>query len=306
MTDVRIGVCVLNWNAGEMLQRCVDAVVVSLASLPHEVVIVDNASSDGSTEAATERYPEISVLRNTENVGYAKGNNVGLRHLIERGCELLLVLNPDAIINRETVPAMAAALKQSSHAGCCGGIQEGTLGISRMSCRTKPTPAQVAILYGPLARLSSQPFRANHFVDAIPLPDGAEVYAVSGACMLMRRTAFEEAGGFDEATFLYCEEFILAERLSAKGWSTVVSNRARYFHVEAHCTDQIATLRRVHFIRSEQYLLKFYFRWSAGLRTGIWILRLLELPGFALKNLIAAKAVHNPVFVGPAETKTVL
>jgi N-acetylglucosaminyl-diphospho-decaprenol L-rhamnosyltransferase len=284
----RIGVCVLNWNAGEMLQRCLDAIVASLESLPNEVVVVDNASSDRSTEEALARFPQIAVLRNSENLGYAKGNNLGLRHLIERGCRLLLVLNPDAIINRETVPAMIAALEHNPRAGCCGAIQQNAVGISRMSCRTKPTPVQVAWLYGPLARLSSQIYRADHFVDALPLADGAQVYAVSGACLLMRQAAFEEVGGFDEVTFLYFEEFILSERLSTKGWSTIVSNRARYFHVEAHCTRQIATRRRLHFIRSEQYLLRSYFRWSASVRIAIWAIRLLELPAFALKNFARA------------------
>ncbi len=210
-------------------------------------MVVDNASSDNSTEAAAARYPQISVLRNTENLGYAKGNNVGLRHLIERGCDLLLVLNPDAIINRETVPAMAAALKQNAHAGCCGAIQESTAGVSRMSCRTKPTPVQVAILYGPLHASRRAPFARTIFVDALPLSDGAEVYAVSGACMLMRRGAFEEAGGFDEATFLYFEEFILAERLSAKGWSTDrLKPRTLLSHRGPLQTDPDATASSLH------------------------------------------------------------
>ena len=102
----------------------------------------------------------------------------------------------------------------------------------------------------------------GHILDPKDLPDSAEVYAVSGACIAFRSEAFVDIGGFDENTFLYEEEFIIAERLISGGWNTVLSKRANYGHVEALSSDRIPYRRRLYFIASEQYFLRHYYRWN--------------------------------------------
>lgn len=284
-----LGVCILNWNAGNLLRQCLEAASTHLAGVPHQIVVVDNASTDSSCDGLEREFPNVSVIRNPTNVGFAKGNNIGARTLIDRGSGSILFLNPDVSIGPHTVPAMMSTLAHDPKAGCCGGLPENRRGVSRMACRTRPTPMQALVLYGVLDRLPIfRPLRARHFLGHESLSDGAPIHAVSGACMLVRAEAFQAVDGFDEATFLYAEEFILSERLGAKGWQVVISTQARYFHHEGWSTNQIPNLRRVYFIQSEQHLIKTYYRWPVAIRVLFWLTRRAEFPAFALRNALSS------------------
>jgi GT2 family glycosyltransferase len=123
----------------------------------------------------------------------------------------------------------------------------------------------------------------KHFLD----PSRAlRPYAISGCCWMFRADVLESVGGFDEYTFLYEEEFIMSERLGRLGWNVAVALGAEFAHTEAVATRQIPNLRRLHFIRSEQYLLHHYYRWSAIVRACFLTVRLLELPLFFARNLL--------------------
>jgi GT2 family glycosyltransferase len=114
------------------------------------------------------------------------------------------------------------------------------------------------------------------------LSDGQTVYAVCGACIAFRAEAFREIGGFDENTFLFEEEFIIAERLLMKGWVTVVTTSSRYFHLEGLSTVQTPYRRRLHFFRSENYLLRRYYGWNRAACALMRAYRFAELGAFCL------------------------
>ena len=268
-----------------MLAGCLRSIEIASSNIPSRVVVVDNCSSDTSVALALQQFPLLQVIRNTSNLGYAAGNNVGARALLAEGCNFLMFVNPDVVLDALAITALLRSLRQNQQAGCAGGVPTESDGIST-AARTRPSILEKIVLYGPLHRLSFLRNRcADHAITVERLRAEVMVYAVLGACMVFRSNAFCEIGGFDNNTFLYEEEFIVAEKLLAQGWVSVVSTAARYRHAVGLSTDQIPYRRRLHFIRSEHYLLRRYYGWNP---LGCGLLRLyryLEWVGYALWTL---------------------
>jgi GT2 family glycosyltransferase len=288
---VKLGICVLNWNAGEMLTRCIEDLRFAARDFAVEMVVVDNDSRDASISRLLSTFPGIRVIRNSCNLGYARGNNVGAGYLCFQRCDYLLFINPDVLISDTSLTALVESLGQCEAAGAAGGLPKNADGISRMAARTKPSPLEKLVLYGPLHRL---PFLGRlgcrHFLDWRNVKEGEPVYAICGACILFRSGAFEDAGGFDESTFLYEEELIMSERLRSAGLFFILSKNCVYFHAEALSTRRIPYKRRFHFITSEQYLIRAYYRWGFVLRLVFRFLRYLEWVNYALTLSFRPKA----------------
>ena len=301
--QVRLGVCVLNWNAGEMLAKCVKQLLVAFPSRSLELVVVDNNSNDGSIEHLLSIVPGVRVLKNPRNLGYAKGNNTGAEYLCSKLCDYLLFVNPDVLLPGPSITALLSTLNGNEAAGAAGGLPQNELGVSRMAARTRPTPLEKLVLYGPLNRL---PFLAKlgprHFLDWNTLREDQPIYAVCGACLLFRSRSFQDVRGFDESTFLYEEELIMSERLRANGSFFVLSKGCTYFHLEAGSTRGMPYRRRLHFIESEQYLLKAYYRWGSGVRAAFRLCRYVE---WAIYSATWKFRVKPPLDAGPSDPRVV-
>jgi GT2 family glycosyltransferase len=281
-------VCILNWNSGGHLTLCVGSVQRALAGGRYTLVVVDNRSTDESLHLLKEAFPDVGILQTNENLGYARGNNVGARFLLSQSCAPLLFLNPDVVITREAIEELVGALRRQPAAGCAGGTNRSD---PNRSFRKRPSPLEKLIVYGvirhqpgPLGRIFTRYYRkfaARHFLRPEDLASGDRVYAVSGACMIFQAPAFAAIGGFDESTFLYEEEFIVSEKLLTAGLETVAAPGAVYDHVGAQSTRRIAARAKLHFIRSEQYLLERYYRWPFLGRMALLVYRVSEWVPYA-------------------------
>jgi N-acetylglucosaminyl-diphospho-decaprenol L-rhamnosyltransferase len=256
------GVCILNWNAGEALAGCVASAKQALAGLAHHIVVVDNLSSDHSLAHLPAGDPDVTIIRNSENRGYARGNNTGAAYLLRLGCDALVIVNPDVLLDRSSVCRCLEALVADDRAGCVGCSAIGPGGARFTGVRHRPTPLQRVLAYSVLRRLPAlRSVLRGQTVALTELRECTPVYSVSGACLFLRAQAFREIGGFDEATFLYQEEFILAERLSAAGWRTLFEPSAAYFHEGGRSMRQIPYRHRAHFIDAEYHLCTNYYGW---------------------------------------------
>jgi GT2 family glycosyltransferase len=255
-----VGICVLNWNAGGTLVANIRQLKQARFAPQTRLVVVDNASSDGSLARLRDEYPSLQVIESGVNLGYAAGNNLGARLLLESGCTFLVFLNPDVTVRSDTITHLVDTLRRDPHAGCAGGIPHTAAGEIANIARRRPSLTEKLIAYGPLRRT---PFVRRlcrrHWIGMDELSEGSSVYAVCGACIAFRAEAFRSIQGFDENTFLYEEEFIVAERLKTLGWKVVVSLGARYSHTEALSTSLIRHRRLFHFYASENYLLRRYY-----------------------------------------------
>ena len=222
-------IVIVNYNAGSHVRRCL-ASVTAHAALPVEIVVVDNASSDGSLEHLP-REPGIHVLRNTVNIGFGAAVNQGVRATTG---SLVLVLNPDCELTAGALPrlvresvmepgcAVVAPIvfnEDGSYQGNARGdpgMLAGLLGRSRALTRRFPR----------LAVGTQQVVPADAAGEASSIP----VDWVSGACLLARREAFEHVGGFDEGYFLFWEDADLCRRLRGAGFTIRFCPEARVVH----------------------------------------------------------------------------
>lgn len=274
-----VGVCILNWNTRASLLRCVGELIHRAGLAPTQLVVVDNASRDGSLQALRERFPEVPVIANLKNLGYSRGNNLGAAHLMAKGFRWLLFVNPDVMLEPTAVAAMLDVLIADPTVGCVGAvpIRPGRSSSERAG-RNRPRLVEKLILYGPLARLCGRWFESGHILRGRGIRDGQSVYAIYGAACMFPAAAFAAIGGFDEEFFLYEEEFVIAERLHACGLRVALT-RATYLHDEAAGTRQIPFRRRIWFLRSEFRFLRKYWGWPLAACAAVATWRILELAG---------------------------
>src|SRR5437016_2987592 len=114
--DSQVGIVILNWNGGEVLQECVRS-VFALRYPSFEVIIVDNGSTDGSAEMLRERYPSVLLLENDKNLGFAAGNNRGIALALERGNDYVMILNNDTIVEPDCLRLLVRRAQSNSRIG---------------------------------------------------------------------------------------------------------------------------------------------------------------------------------------------
>jgi hypothetical protein len=225
-----ISVVIVNYNSGRFLELCVNSVCRSDCAL--EIIVVDNASTDGSADFLdnlTASGVLLQVIRNEENLGFAAAINRGV------GCSKsgnVLLLNPDCLVFPHTIRLLSEALDGDSSAGIVGGLVFNFDGSEQRGCRRRePT----------LARSLDKTFRRHTFTTELnqvdmtdePLPEKQIcVDAVSGSFLMIRRTTFSDVGGMDEDFFLHFEDLDLCHRVRDDGWKVVFVPDISIFHFQ--------------------------------------------------------------------------
>jgi GT2 family glycosyltransferase len=256
-----------------------------LACVSQQLVVVDNASSDGSVEMILDLFPGLTIVRNASNLGYGAGNNKGATVLLKRHFPFLLFMNPDVFLFPGTLISLRTALVENRRGGCVGGVPISPIGGAGAVARRKPSFLEKVLTDAFWQKLFGRAIARRHFLQARELRDVAQVYALAiGACVMYRAEAFVHIGGFDERVFLHSEEFVMAERLARAGWSVLVSPFAQYGHIGGASMNQIPIGRRLHQIRSEQVLVRSYYQWSAMKCGVLRAIRYCELPYYCVKN----------------------
>lgn len=222
-------VVVVTADSGPLLQASIDSVMAS--TTPAEIIVVDNASSDGEVERMMRAHADkVRLLRNDANLGFGPACNRGAA--LARG-DVLLFLNPDCEIEPETIAGMRALLGRNPRVGLLGVTvcaEDGT--PARGNRRRDPTLSRALATLSGLARCESRwPRFAGIEMPALAVPSALErVEAVSGACMALPRSVFEQVGGFDEGYFLHVEDLDLCRRVREAGYDVVVAHDLRVRH----------------------------------------------------------------------------
>jgi hypothetical protein len=228
MSD-RTAILIVNFNGGEHLGTCLQSIAED-ASEAH-VLVIDNASTDGSDRATKDAGDRVSLHRNTDNVGFARAVNQGLGLIRD---PLVLLLNPDCRLQRGALPVLQAELSARPDCAVAGPRILDDDGGTQGSARGDPN--LLTGLFGRsslLTRIFPRSRAARRNVPLEAAVTGAparEVDWVSGACMLVRRAALEEVNGFDERYFLYWEDADLCRRLRARGYTVRYVPTATVMH----------------------------------------------------------------------------
>ncbi len=264
---VTVSVVVVNWNAGAALDACLES-VCSDGLEGRELIVVDNASSDGSPARVRARHPEVMLLASGDNLGFARAANLGAQ--AARG-ETLVFLNPDARVLPGAIATLVGALEASPGAGIAGG------GLCDGAGRWQPGAARFGpvahlLLDTTLGRLAARRRRRPYRVDW-----------VYGTFMAVRTSVFRELGGFDPRYFVYGEDLDLCHRAAAAGVRTIHVPQARAVHGgNVSAVQRFGGGRAAAVVQGE---MRFYATLGpAALRR----FRAVATAKFALKALLAA------------------
>jgi hypothetical protein len=213
---VKLSVCVVSYNTRDILRECLRSVVDETGDIALEVIVVDNASGDGSVGMVAREFPQVRLIANAENRRFAIGNNQALR---EASGEYLLLLNSDTIVLDRALVKMTEFMDAHPDVGALGCRLVTREGAPTRSFGAFPTVLRTVVVSWPLTRGL---FRASRwrFVGVLPEDwiEAIEVDWPSGACLMTRRRAVEQVGLLDESFWLYGEEVDFCWRLKMSGW----------------------------------------------------------------------------------------
>jgi N-acetylglucosaminyl-diphospho-decaprenol L-rhamnosyltransferase len=224
MADADVSAIVVTHNAAAWIERCLE----SLAGTGAEVIVVDNASADGTADLVRAKFPDARVVEQ-ENLGFGAGNNAGMRAAAGR---YFMLLNPDAWLTDGALAQLVAFADEHPEAAVVGPRLLNPDGSLQRSVRGYPSPWRIATEYFFLRKLGPRTHALNAFFgEQFDHESVREAEYVFGACMLVRREAVDAVGGFDEDFFLMSEEVDWCYRFRQAGWKVLFYPGAEVFHV---------------------------------------------------------------------------
>lgn len=239
---VDLGIVIVNWNTRDYLRRCLETVMASQGDFSFKVVVVDNASSDGSAEMVRTAFPAVELIVSSVNGGYSYANNLGLRALGLRGAgdvdanapRYALLLNPDTEVPPESLYGMVRFMDAHPDVGVAGPklvLEDGSLDLA---CRRSfPTPEVSFYRFSGLSKLFPRHPRFGRYNMTFMDPDvETEVDSVVGAYMQVRREAIRDAGLLDETFFMYGEDLDWAFRIKNRGWKVFYHPSVTVRHIK--------------------------------------------------------------------------
>ena len=258
--QARLGIVTVSYRVRELLRQCLISVQASLAEsgLPAEVVVVDNASGDGTAEMVRTEFPWVRLVTNERNAGFAAANNQGLRALGLPGAgapPYAMLLNPDTIVRAAALGELVAFMERTPRAGACGARLVYEDGSFQHSAFRFPTVAMAFFdFFLPHHRLLDSRwngrYRRSLYERGLPFL----VDHPLGATLTVRREAAQEVGLLDERFFMYCEEIDWCRRIKAAGWQVYCVPQAEVVHLSGRSTRQSREAMFVALWRS-RYLL---------------------------------------------------
>jgi GT2 family glycosyltransferase len=234
--EVTLSVVVVNWNGCDLLSRCLASLESHWREMDMEVFVIDNASTDNSVQMIADHFPNVKVIANSENRGFAAANNQAAA--IANG-RYLLLLNPDTEVCAGSIQELVNFADGNPDIGAVGPRLLNYDGSIQRSCwRGYPgvTAAWVDALY--LWKMPWLPLARSSEVAPDELQDTLDVDHLLGACMLINRSAWDDVGPLDERYFLFLEETEWCRRAKARGWRVVYYPHAAIVHHGQHSMRQ--------------------------------------------------------------------
>lgn len=293
-----ISFIIVNWNTKDLLRDCLGSIYKTAGSLTFEVIVVDNASSDGSAAMLAAEYPQVKAIANAENRGFGAANNQGF--CIMQGKYALLV-NTDAVLTEGAVQKLWAFAEANPRAAIVCGQLLNADGSRQNSIAPFPTLLTLAVNVSLLEYLFPRRYPSKRYEHKKPL----EVDSAVGACMLIRRQALEEVSMFDERYFFFYEETDLAFAMRRAGWLIYQVPDAFIYHLQGQSIGHNAR-SRIEFYRSRyQFLRKWksaiYYRLAAFIiflrLAATWLINVLGVAATLglVKKLRGKAAVYREI-----------
>ncbi|HEY3298764.1 MAG TPA: glycosyltransferase family 2 protein [Armatimonadota bacterium] len=251
--SMELSIIIVNWNTSEYLRRCLESIITRPFAGECEVIVADNCSKDSSAQMVRDEFPEVVLIANDHNLGYAAGNNQGIRR---SSGEYVLLLNPDTEVKEGTLDTLVQFLKNHRDAGAVACRLIGPDGKVQSSCRSFPDPAGVMFEYSKLSRLFPQSrvfgrYRMTYF----DYETEVEVDQPMASCLMLTRKALDDVGMIDEEFPIFFNEVDWLFRAKQKGWKVYFTPETEIIHHGGASTRQV----KPEMVReSHRSLAKFY------------------------------------------------
>lgn len=278
---MEIAVAVVSYNARDALEACLSSVFGSANRKQLEVIVVDNASSDGSATMIRESFPQATLMESSDNVGFARASNLAWRRAQS---ELVVFLNSDTIVPPQALARLVEMMNTRRDIGVLGPLLRNTDGSVQMSfgkMMSLTAELRQKIVDGGY-RDGRGPLRS--YVERLHATE-RDVDWVSGACLVTRRELLERSGGFDEAFFLYSEDVDLCARLRKQGFRVVFTPEVAITH---HRGSSVSKERDKAWVASQRSRLHFYRKHYGEPR--LTLLKLYMMSKLALGYLVRPSA----------------
>lgn len=281
-----LSIIIVNYNVRFFLEQCVRSIIPSAIGLEYEIIVVDNASTDGSREYLEQRFQWVKFIWNTENRGFAAANNQGLA--LSKGT-FVLFLNPDTLISEQCLSSCIKHFRQHPKAGALGiRMLDGSGRFLRESKRSFITPLTAFYkLVGLASLFPHSPVFARYHLGHLDALKNHLTDVLAGAFMMVRRTVLDKTGGFDEQFFMYGEDIDLSYRIRQAGFENHYLSGPPIIHFKGESTRR-DSLKYVQLFYGAMAIFarKHYGSWRAGIFTAcihmaIWLrafLTVLVLP----------------------------
>ncbi|MDO8588030.1 MAG: glycosyltransferase family 2 protein [Armatimonadota bacterium] len=286
---MRLSISIVNWNTTELLRRCLRSIYANPPEADLEVIVVDNASSDFDEAALRAEFPQVHTIANTENTGYARGNNQAIE---ASSGDYVLLLNPDTEVRPGALQALVDFMQTHPDAAAAGAKLVRPDGSTDQCCRGFPSPLALAGEYFGLSGIFPRcrllgAYRMTWFgFDRV-----AEVDQVMGSCMVISRRVLENIGAFDEQFRIFFNEVDWCFRAKQAGFKIYFLPDAEVLHLGGQSTKQVKNEMR---LESQRSLIKFYRKHYRGripspmyllALAGIWLnMRLIRRQGRELRD----------------------
>lgn len=292
-----ISAIVVNYNAGLFLNDCIGSLL--LCPLEIEIIVVDNASTDGSLSNLAESE-RVQVIYNSVNLGFSSACNIGARVAV---APYLLFLNPDCSFTPGTLSILLDTLRTDGQTGMAGGLLTNADGTEQAGGRRAiPTPWRSFVRAFGLNRFAGRwpKLFFDFHLHKQPLPDQSmEVEAISGACMLVRREAVEQVGLWDDKYFLHCEDLDWCMRFRQNGWKILFVPSAKITHALGVCGSSRPIFVEWHKHKGMMRFYRKFFRHQypfllMGLvAVGVWLRFALVASSHLLKKMRRSKKSNH-------------
>ncbi len=281
---MKLSVIIVNYNVKYFLEQCLHSVRKASAGVSCEVFVVDNNSVDGSVQMVREKFPEVHLIANHDNVGFSKANNQAIR---KSSGEYVLLLNPDTVVEDDTFTKVVAFMDAHPDAGGLGvKMVDGKGNFLPESKRGLPTPAVAFYKIFGLSRLfpKSKTFGKYH-LSYLDKDQTHEVDILSGAFMLMRRSVLDITGLLDESYFMYGEDIDLSYRIIKAGYKNYYFPETRIIHYKGESTKKssvnyvivfykaMVIFARTHFSQKNARLFSFLINMAIYFRASLAVLK---------------------------------
>lgn len=246
---MEVSIIVVNWNTKDLLLGCLRSIYDTTTDLNMEVIVVDNGSLDGSSKAAKKNFPQIKLIENTENKGFAKANN---QAILAASGRYILLLNSDAMLTDGSLNKLVTFMDQTPAAGAAACQYLNRDGSKQNSFDNFPTLATELLNKSLLKILFPGKYPSKKKAYHKPL----EVESVIGACMIVRVETLKQVGVFDEDYFFFLEETDWCFRMHQAGWKIYHLPHINVYHLQGQSKEKNPSKAWIEYYRSSYVFFK--------------------------------------------------